>query len=719
MPRMRLLIAFYLLAISADAQSIATNSPTPLSTRVVDYSIDAHVDPAHHTLDATETLTYHNLTGQPLTSFPFHLYLNAFQPQSTFTTETHFSGGPRDPENEDTYPARKLGSITLTRLEVSTNDPLSGPGLNQQDGGCARCDMLSSLHFAAPDDNNASDHTVAVLTLPQPVAPGASITFNLTFHDVFPESVARNGYKRDFLMGGQWYPKLGVYWHGAWNCHQYHADTEFFSDFATFNVRLTLPTNYTVGASGVPTDSVLNANGTRSLSFYGEDIHDFAFAASPHFNVLTSTYLSSLGPVQVRVLTLAAHPAAGPRYRDILLASLQQFEQRYGPYPYKILTLIDPEPGSEIGGMEYPTLVTGDASLFDPTNIQEETAEHEFGHQYWYGMVATNEFEDAWLDEGINCYTEAEVLAAILGPRTSLFSRPWGNFSDRSNLRLEYLPVTTWDPVTRHAWQFHDSNSYAGITYGKSAALLETLESLIGRDTMAEVMRTYFQRYKFQHPATEDLLHTIEEVAIARGRATGNFIAFPPQVLPAISNRSPEAAALRDSVYARLAQGPRGAYVNSSLQPFFEQAVYGTAILDYAVTSIDFAPVKWWLPDGDPAQTGALRSSVTVHRIGDFILPVEVEVRFSDGTRVLEHWIPGASGAGATSGENTRWHTFNYTGTAHPISAEIDPSHTMPLDVDQFNNSRTVAANRTPATKLGVLWMSMLQSAGQFASWLV
>ena len=724
MPRPHILLALCLLATAAHPQSIATNSPTPLSTRVVAYTIDAHINPQAHTLDATETLTYRNLTGQPLTTFPFHLYLNAFQPDSTFTTETHNSGGIRDQESENTYPDTKRGSITLTRLEVSTNNDLSGP-----DNGCAHCDMLSSLHFTAPDDNNRNDRTVAMLTLPQPLAPGASITFSLSFHDIFPESVARNGYKRDFLMGGQWYPKLGVFWRspehpeGAWNCHQYHADTEFFSDFATFNVRLTLPTNYTVGASGVPTGSTLNPvvpgqDHTRTLSFYGEDIHDFAFAASPHFNVSTSTYLSALGPVQIRVLTLAAHPAAGPRYQAILRASLAQFEQRYGPYPYKILTLVDPEPGSQIGGMEYPTLVTGDASLLDPSYIQEETAEHEFGHQYWYGMVATNEFEDAWLDEGINSYTEADVLAAILGSRTSVFARPWANFADSANLRLEYINDPAWDPVTRPAWQFHNSNSYGSITYGKSAVLLASLESLIGHDTMAEVMRTWFQRYKFQHPTTEDFLHTIEEVAIAHGRATGQFTPFPPQVvptLPAISDRSPAAQQLRDRVYTQLARQPRGSYVNSSLRPFFNQAVYGTAILDYAVTDVSYQPTRWWLADNDPNQTAQLTSTVTIHRLGDFILPVELEVRFSDGATRLEHWSPDPT----NPQENTRWHTFTYTGAAHPISAELDPTHSVPLDVDQFNNSRTVAANRIPANKLGVLWLSTLQTASHFAAWLI
>ena len=701
MQRTLFFLALYIAASPAHAQSIAINSPTPLSIRVVAYTIDARVNPTTHTLDANETLTYRNLTGQPLTTFPFHLYLNAFQPDSTFTTETHRSGGIRDQEAEDSYPDRKRGSITLTRLEAE------GFG-----------DQLASLHFTAPDDNNRNDHTVALLTLPQPIAPGASITFHLTFHDIFPESVARNGYKRDFLMGGQWYPKLGVFWHGSWNCHQYHADTEFFSDFATFNVRLTLPTQFTVGASGVPTGSTLNADHTRTLSFYGEDIHDFAFAASPHFNVSTSTYLSALGPVQIRVLTLAAHPAAGPRYQAILRASLAQFEQRYGPYPYKILTLVDPEPGSEIGGMEYPTLVTGDASLLDPSSLLEETAEHEFGHQYWYGIVATNEFEDAWLDEGINSYTEADVLAAILGPRTSLFARPWANFADSTNLRIEYIINPAWDPVTRHAWQFHNSASYGGITYGKSAVLLESLAGLIGQDTMAEAMRTYFQRYKFQHPTTEDFLRTIEEVAIAHGRATGQFIPFPPQVvptLPAISDRSPEAQQLRDSVYNQLALQPRGTYVNSSLRPFFNQAVYGTAILDYAVTDISYAPTRWWLPDSDPTQTAQLTSTVTIHRLGDFILPAELEVRFSDGTTRLEHWTPDLTNLQ----ENTRWHTFTYTGASHPISAELDPSHVVPLDIDQFNNSRTVAANRTPANKLTVLWLSTLQTASHFAAWLI
>jgi len=694
-------------AASASAQpplpgrtSLATNAPPnqPLSTRVVAYTIDAHVDVDKKTVDAAETLTYKNLTGMPLATFPFHLYLNAFQPDSTFTSETHFGGGIRDSLGANDYPPKNLGSIAIAHLEAD------GFG-----------DLTGALHFIAPDDHNANDRTVAELALPHPLAPGDSITFRMKFHDQFPESVARNGYKRDFLMGGQWFPKVGVFWHGSWNCHQYHSTTEFFADFGTFNVSLTLPRNYTVGASGVPTGDRTNSDGTRTLSFYGEDIHDFAWAASPHFTVTNGTYLSSMGPVQVHVLALAAHPRAGQRYLNIMLASLKQFDDRYGPYPYKILTLIDPEPGSQMEGMEYPTLITGGTSWFQPTYETEIEAEHEFGHQYWYGMVATNEFEDAWLDEGINSYTEAAVTGAILGRDTSYFRHSWANLSDARLQYLEYIGVPNYDPVTRFAWQFRDSSSYAVITYGKSTMLLETLEGIVGKDTMDDAMRTYFMRFRFTHPTTEDFLRTIEEVAIRRGRATPTFPG-PDCSQPAATRPNivyPYYTPCGSySIVGELPAPPPHIATGSSLRPYFDQAVYGTRILDYAIDDISSDPAQWWLAQSTDK---TLRNTVTVHRVGDFLLPVTLEVVFSDGSRLRDSWDP----ASPANNGNDRWHTFTYLRDASIVSAEIDPDHTVMLDVSQFNNSRTVKANPVPARKLTNIWMSWLQLSSQLAGWFV
>ena len=692
--------ALLLAPFALHAQSIATNSPNgqPLSTRVVAYTIDAHLDTDKKSLDATETLTYKNLTGQSLTSIPFHLYLNAFRPESTFTRETHSGGGIRDSEAEDEYPPEKRGSITLSHIDAN------GYG-----------DLTSALRFIAPDDGNAEDHTVAEIPLPHSLAPNDSITFHLAFHDQFPLSIARNGYKRDFIMGAQWYPKPGVFWHGAWNCHQYHATTEFFSDFATFNVSLNLPSRYVVGATGVPTAEFTNGvpKGTKTLSFYAEDVGDFAWAASPNFTITDGTFLSSMGPVKIHVLALKAHPKAGPRYLDIIQKTMAQFDQRYGPYPYKIVTVIDPEPGSEIGGMEYPTLFTGDTSWYEPTHITELTAEHEFGHQYWYGMVATNEFEDAWLDEGINSYTEVKVLAAILGPYNSVFDRSYANAGDFELQRFEYLGKPDYDPVTRWAFKFRNATSYGDITYGKSSTLLATLEGIIGTSTMDEAMRTYFQRYRFTHPTTEDFLRTIEDVAIARGKAVGSLPKPSPGPAQTFEQdgfstatlampASPPLTATGHPDYA--AQPP----TNSSLRPYFDQAVYGTRVLDYTVDKISSAPVQWWLPEPKDKKKIQYLSTVYLHRKGDFILPVAVEIVFDDGTRMRERW-DGVD----------RWTEFTYTRNAKVVSAEIDPDHTILLDANLFNNSFTTTSNPIPARKLTNLWLSFNQLVAQVVAWIV
>jgi len=660
-----------LSSVPASAQSIATNSPVPLSTRVTSYNIDAHINTDKKSLDATEVLTYKNLTGQPITAIPFHLYLNAFRPQSSFTSETHFTGGIRDNEKNDEYPDEKLGSITVSKI--------SADGFG---------DLTGAMHFTAPDDGNMQDHTVAEVQLPHPLAPGDTITFHLAFHDQFPLSIARNGWKRDFIMGGQWFPKPGLFWHGAWNCHQYHSTTEFFSDFGTFTVHLTLPQRYVVGASGVPTGEQANADGTKTLSFYGEDIGDFAWAASPHFTVTDGMYASSMGPVKVHVLALAAHPKAGPRYRDIILKTLAEFDRRYGPYPYKIVTVIDPEPDSETGGMEYPTLFTGGTSWYEPTYVTEVTAEHEFGHQYWYGMVATNEFEDAWLDEGINSYTEVNVLSSILGRQTSVFNRPYANAGDYELQRLEYAAADDFDPVTRWAFKFRNSASYGGVTYGKTATLLATLESIIGRDTMDEAMRTYFMKFRFTHPTSEDFLRTIEAVAVARGRAT-----VLPQPLPCAG------------VTGCITDVPP---VNSSLRPYFDQAVYGTQVLDYSVDSVDSSQVEWWKPEDKDAKKVAYRNTIYLRRKGDFVLPVTVEIVFDDGTKLRDHW-DGVD----------RWTKLTYVRNAKVVSAEIDPDHAILLDVDLYNNSYTTEANSIPAGKLSNIWASMQQLLAQAAAWIV
>jgi hypothetical protein len=624
----------------------AINSPTPMSQRVVHYEIDAHYDATRHTVDATEVLTYHNLTGQVLDHFPFHLYQNAFQPKSTWVREAKVAGS-RD-TGYDKWEDKEYGSEDIKSLEVV------GQG-----------DLTSQLQYIQPDDGNKDDKTVVDVKLPKSIPPGQFVQFKIAFQTKFPETQARSGWKRDFVLGGQWFPKVGVWWHGAWNCHQYHAMTEFFADFGVYDVALSLPQFEVVGASGVKVSEVNNADNTKTLTYHGDDIHDFAWTASPRFKVKDdSVYRGQMGPVQMRILMQPAHWSQVGRHEKILRESLDHFERWYGPYPYKTITLVDPEPDSAAGGMEYPTFITGETNWFMPEGLHlpEVVVEHEFGHQYWYGMVATNEFEDAWMDEGINSYTEVKVLDSILDRNTSVLNVAGATFGERELQRLGYISAADLDPIAQKAYDYYSYNSYGGITYGKTASVLLTLEGIIGEDTMAKAMHVYFMKYRFTHPTKEDFLKTIEEVS---GR---------------------------------------------DLRWYFNQAIYGSQVMDYKVLKFESFPVNWYEEKKREGQKDdkntVYRSYVWVQRKEDFVMPVEVEIKFDNGEAVREPW-DGVS----------RWTKFIYEKKAKVVSAEIDPDHKSQIDRNDFNNSVAAEANKKPARKLANYWLFMTQWLSQAVAW--
>src|SRR5579871_175115 len=425
-------------ALSIPDTTLAINSSTPMSQRIVHYEIDAKYDAAKHTIDATETLTYHNLTGQALDHFPFHLYQNAFQPNATFVRDSKLMGS-RDTgytKWEDKY----YGSEEIKSIEVV------GQG-----------DLTKNLHYIAPDDGNKDDKTVVDLPVTKPIPPGAFVQFKIVFQTRFPETQARSGWKRDFTLGGQWFPKVGVWWHGAWNAHQYHNTTEFFADFGVYDVKLTIPQNEVIGASGVEVSDANNSDGTKTVTYHGDDIHDFAWTVSPRFKVREATYNAQMGPVKLRFLMQPAHWDQAARHEQITRETLERFEKFYGPYPYKTLTVVDPEPGSAAGGMEYPTFITGDTTWFAPEGFRlvEVVVEHEFGHQYWYGMVATNEFEDAWMDEGINSYTEVKVMDSIFGKDTSFINLAGATYGEREEQRDSYISIPDYDSMAEKAYDFY------------------------------------------------------------------------------------------------------------------------------------------------------------------------------------------------------------------------------------------------------------------------
>jgi hypothetical protein len=637
-PKHAAIICCALWLVGAARANDLPKAPLP-----VVYTINARLDVQQKTLAGTEILRYRNLTGRPQARFPFHLYLNAFQPAASFMQETR-RDNPQFAWDNKWYGAAEVKSVIV-----------AGVG-----------DLTSQIRFLHPDDDNASDRTVFEINLPQAIPPGGEVEFRIAFHDRFPEIFARSGHRRDFFMGAQWFPKIGVWWKDAWNCHQYHRDTEFFSDFGTYDVTLTVPQGYVVGASGTESGSVNNPDGSRTVHYQGDAIHDFAWAASPKFRVITDRFTGSAGPIDIRLLMSPGHLGLAQRYLAALKGAMQRLDQWYGPYPYPQITVIDtPQGAGGAGDMEYPTLITASTSWWIPPGLRlpELVIAHEFGHQYWYGMVATNEFEDPWLDEGINSYVEAKVMNSLYGASTSVVNFAGATLGEAGWQRMDYLALPDTDPLVRPGWLFMNSAAYERVSYGKTATVLLTLEKLIGEETLQRALRTYFLRYRFAHPTRDDFLSTVQEVA------------------------------------------------GQDLSWYFNQAVYGTALLDYEILSVNSDRNDWAQETtARPPAAGlsSYRSIVLVHRKGDFIFPVDVVVKFSDGETVREHW----------DGQD-RWKRYTYDRAAQVDSAELDSQPPIWLDQNTFNNSRTREANSAATLKLANYWMVLTQLFAQLVAWLV
>jgi hypothetical protein len=313
--------------------------------------------------------------------------------------------------------------------------------------------------------------------------------------------------------------------------------------------------------------------------------------------------------------------------------------------------------------MEYPMFITAGTTWWAPRSILEPeiVVEHEYGHQYWYAMVATNEFEDAWLDEGINSYTEVKIMDALKGGKTSAVNSHLFSLGETGAQRLMYGGTPNFDPLTRNAWDYVNGGSYGDITYGKTATMLITLENIIGEEKLREAVHTYFMRYRFKHPHEDDFMNTVNEVA------------------------------------------------GQNLDWYWNQAVKGTQELDYRIYKAESDRDDWFEKESAKSDNNVRYTTrVTVHRKGDFVMPVDVLVRFEDGSQARERW----------DGQD-RWRRFEYHGNSKLVSAEVYPGQAVPMDLHQFNNSYVAKADGRATSKLTLYWIWMTQMFAHLISWLV
>lgn len=518
-------------ALAAFVCAETVRAAAPPSPPVVEYRIEVALDPSTKILEGRERLTWRNPSDDTVSELRFHMYLNGFKNnRSTFMRE---SGG----QLRDDHAGRKPGDwgwIDVSSMKTSTGE-----------------ELRPRARFVQPDGNDPDDETVLAVPLSTPVPARGQIVLDIQFRAKLPKIFARTGFVRDYFLVGQWYPKIGVYEpagmrerkSGGWNCHAFHGNSEFYADYGSFDVSMTVPSKFVVGATGKRVSET--RVGERTTYRYVQDaVHDFAWTADPRWLVTEFTFdpardvpagwsakaADELGlteaeialkPVRVRLLLQPGHERARDRYLRSTRDALSFYGLWYGAYPYETLTVVDPpEDGTGSGGMEYPTFITGGFSnafltrwpLAGIRGIEIVTI-HEFGHQYWYGMVGSNEFEESWLDEGLNDDSEARAMELAYGPR-DMAELPGGFGLDSLTFRhLYYTGLPNLDPIRRCAWCFSSGRSYGINSYMKTGLFMAQLKNDLGAKVFARAQRAYFQEWSFRHPTTSDFFRTFERVS--------------------------------------------------------------------------------------------------------------------------------------------------------------------------------------------------------------
>ncbi len=553
-------------------------------------------------------------------------------------------------------------------------------------------DLTSGLEFIHPDDNYLDDKTAARVPLSKSIPPGGSIVVTIDFKAKLPSPpFARTGAKDEYFFVGQWFPKIAVYTEDGWNNHQFHANSEFFADYGVYNVKITVPEENVVGATGLEVDLVNNGDGTATHYFHAEDVHDFAWTTSPEFVEFTG----KAQDVDIRVLMQPDHAYQGERHLAASIASVEYFQNWYGDYPFPNLTVIDPRRGAEgSGGMEYPTLITAMTQYGLPEGIRvvEMVIVHEFGHNFWYHLLASNEFEESWMDEGINTYTEIQIMDAEYAKegRGGMIDFLGIKINDVQLQRGQYLFGADLDPVVKKAWDFYNNTSYGINSYAKPGVILTTLQNYIGTEKMKEVMQAYVHRWRFKHPKSQDFFDVVNDVA---GQ---DFTWFFDQAFYSRKQIDYSVA----NVFSREIREKTG----------FDFSI-STDEMDTDLTiSTSDSTSEFILEEAEPMEGDSVESveeedspkmfynEVRIRRLGDFVFPVEIQIVFDNGDTLVENW----------DGKDL-WKKYKYTRPNKLVSATVDPGQKIILDVNFTNNSRLVDNRSIGINKLSIRWMFWMQ----------
>jgi hypothetical protein len=612
--------------------------------KIVDYQFSVRLFPKKRTVEGKEHIKWKNTSDKDIAELRFHMYLNAFKNEdTTFMKEALINLKPKPYFNKKI----ETGWEKIREIKVNGKKPLN-------------------IYYIQPDYENMTDQTVLAVKLPFVIKPQEEVEIIIDFESKLPKLIARTGYKGKFYLIAQWFPKLGVLSkEGEWNCHQFHRNSEFFADFGDFRAELTVPPEYIIASAGVKINQWDNPNGTKTYVYKSEKVHDFVWSAYPFYKIKTRKIVKSNPPIdtEIKLYTYSDDSWAVKRYLDIVEWGLEFFSKRYGKYPYPVITVIDPPPGAErAGGMEYPTFITGgrysdflSKYLF---NSIEMVTFHEFGHQYWYGMIATNEFENPWMDEGLNTFSEIAGLTEKFGTHYSLSNIGDFHLGDYDSAVISINQNRYLDKINKYSWKFFNGSSYSFNSYHRTAMTLFTLKNVYGEKLFWKGMKEYFQRYKFTHPKPDDFIMTIQEIMgdkagefLRKALFENNYIDYTLAELKSVKKRKPSGTFGNTFVKPNLKRKGKTFYFNR----------------------------------------------VAIVNNGNLTVPVDIEIKFEKGKKKILKW-DGSS----------KWKRFEFTSKTKIVSATIDPNHKISLERNILDNSLKLKTKKSLAGYLAANYSFML-----------
>ena len=451
----------------------------------VDYNMDVSLNPTDNSYDAQAEISYTNNSPDALEEIYFHIWANSYS-----STESAFG----------------KQQLKMNQRKFQFHKDEDGGGYSDLGFSIDNVNLDFTYHDENPD--------IILLKLKESLQPGETVTIFSNFSVRVPIFFSRMGRQDGYFQITQWFPKPAVYDHEGWHQMPYLDLGEFFSEFGTYEVNITVPNDYKVAATGKSTGSKRADANSTTYSYFAENVHDFAWCAHNNFTIQEdSVELPTGQTIDLYVYEVDDYDTWS-NAMQYLKNSILFYSKEVGAYPYPQATVVQ-SPGGTGGGMEYPMLTTIDTQNSD--QAVDHVIAHEVGHNWFYGILASNERVNAWMDEGINSFYDHKYNDVYYKDGSHDDKLPKFLQGDSDATVLQTSVIWQCKRGRNQACSTHCSKlttiNYGISAYEYPAWSLKYLETYLGEELMSKCTHAYYDKWKFKHPRPEDVEAVFEETS--------------------------------------------------------------------------------------------------------------------------------------------------------------------------------------------------------------